>query len=1243
MATKLFRYEGKTYRLDAELSNEEALAKIRSHLGREPSVTSETTEQPQSSNQTPELSTGGFDARYQDVNPDESIYDADLIADPDFVAASKIMYQMNVGDGQQKLNIMGVEQDVDLTPKTDEEFAKWGLDFMGWFNWNLPKMTVDAARITNADDEQKRAMLYLMESTEDLGASWAGTGRMVRGLASDPTTWFGLTSFGITTIAGQAGKQVTKMGLKEILKGSVSAGVVAGTEAAVYSAVDDINRQVVETAVSGENIDLVRTGKQAIIGGVVGFGVGSAADSAITGVRKAFTKEAPKPRVEPKIVEGAEEAANINAAPAMPEPVAKAAETPVQRIRTQLDSVVKKIKKEVPAGKIPGADETGRQSLEELAAVGAEISEVLGKAAKRNPDEIAPALMEAELTPGQLQALGETAQQTISVIKERQAALITQRDATKDVEQIKAIDLEIRELDKLAEPLDDLDVALSAVPGQMLRARQQNTNIGEVRGVTIESLEATGMSRKKAEAEFVRRIEKAQKDTEMSAEIKKLDAQIDEKITAGDYSGAQVLKRQKKQLVDEKVALEVNKGIAGKAYENFNRYFIRPLNELFIGNVFSFSTTIVNIVPSMIKAVYKPMINGLVRDGISRAAFRSTVAEYSAMWSMRTMAAKAALAAFRYERSILTGDTARFLEEQTVIPKNMSWLLGSKVGKYIPLGGAVRFFPRVLLATDAFFETIVYRGYIVGNNVSKAVEDGIEKGLKGKELDDFIDEQLDKALKKAYKYDESSAIEMLIEEATGRGLRGKDVTRFVKKELAKNKDLMVNARNQEGKDYVQDFLFKREFSGEGVSSAFRLYERAVNKVPAIRLMGQLFFRTPVRVFEEGFRLTPGLNLVTPKFLNDLRGKNGQMRQVRAHGELMLSYTFLGAIFSLYSTGSITGSQGNDYKQRRQGENAGRLGAYQIRMPDGTAFSYRNFDPFATPIKILVNALEGMEMLEYRRSQGEVVTKYEEQEYVRYAHIALMSVFNAVRDANLFAGVDAMLELGEDLTKEDYEGELVKFFGQKMQTFIPNSYFKLKLQNDPILADPATFDQYWEYRHSPGSSRVPSQYTALGRKRVLSNPGASLYVFDPETQEERNRGVPDKELKVEDFLYKLSRANDVNFQAGYKRPELPGVDLRKHYTKDGKETLYDRYQRYVHESGVVDALAVVADANMTVGTPSQPGLAIRQTREILNNFRKAAFLKLMSDEALIGSFSQGILNKAQGLRGDFDQNNIPFNR
>ena len=40
---------------------------------------------------------------------------------------------------------------------------------MGWFNYNLPKMTLDAARISGATDGQKRAFLYMMESYDDLG------------------------------------------------------------------------------------------------------------------------------------------------------------------------------------------------------------------------------------------------------------------------------------------------------------------------------------------------------------------------------------------------------------------------------------------------------------------------------------------------------------------------------------------------------------------------------------------------------------------------------------------------------------------------------------------------------------------------------------------------------------------------------------------------------------------------------------------------------------------------------------------------------------------------------------------------------------------------------------------------------------------------------------------------------------------------------------------------------------------
>ena len=55
---------------------------------------------------------------------------------------------------------------------------------MGFFNYNLPKMAVDAARVHGASESQKRAFLYLMESYDDLGVSLAGTGRFFKGILS---------------------------------------------------------------------------------------------------------------------------------------------------------------------------------------------------------------------------------------------------------------------------------------------------------------------------------------------------------------------------------------------------------------------------------------------------------------------------------------------------------------------------------------------------------------------------------------------------------------------------------------------------------------------------------------------------------------------------------------------------------------------------------------------------------------------------------------------------------------------------------------------------------------------------------------------------------------------------------------------------------------------------------------------------------------------------------------------------
>ena len=93
---KLFRYEGKLYRLDSSLSDAEAKTKIQNHLKSNPTTTTNTTN---TNNNSQQVSTNEpiFTDRFEDKTPDESIYDEDLIKDAKFIEASKILYKMNRG------------------------------------------------------------------------------------------------------------------------------------------------------------------------------------------------------------------------------------------------------------------------------------------------------------------------------------------------------------------------------------------------------------------------------------------------------------------------------------------------------------------------------------------------------------------------------------------------------------------------------------------------------------------------------------------------------------------------------------------------------------------------------------------------------------------------------------------------------------------------------------------------------------------------------------------------------------------------------------------------------------------------------------------------------------------------------------------------------------------------------------------------------------------------------------------
>lgn len=1154
---------------------------------------------------TPVSSSSGFDAMYNSSG--DTLYDEDLIQDRNFVEASKIVYGMNNGRNAQPL--------VD-----DRAYAEYGIEMMGWFNWNLPKMTLDASRISGASEEQKRAFLYMMESYDDLGMSWNGTGRLFKGVLADPTTYVGITTFGVGTIVGKGAQTATKEGVKSVLRQSVKGGVIAGVEAGVYGAVDDINRQVVETAVSGEDIDLGRAAKAGATNAVLGFGLGAGITA---GAKKLQASKAAKKSDTGKTDAPIKQPNDVDELPELTTAETVAAQTPVGRLRTEMDTVVKAIKRTVPAGKVAAIAEDGTQNLDELVETVKPIQEIITKASAKHPAELAEYLLKHEFSDGQSQALEVVTNQTTTVLKTKVFQL-RQQQAKLEGDAAKAIQDQIDKIEEVIRPIDDLDKALSSITGQRLRARQEGMNTGELRGMTIASLQEQGLTRTDAEKRFDEIFAQKLIKKERTQEIRKLDDAIEQARTSGDQAEYIRMKHKKKEKLAEfkEEALREEGGAFRSLYNAVNKP-LKVVNEVMISFVFSPATVIINTVPSLAKVVYKPFLNNLMRDGLSRSSLKTMMSEYTAMASFAPTALKAARAAWRYERSMLTGDSARFIEDYNTIPKKFG-------------GGIIRFFPRLLLSTDALFENVHYRGYTVGNATATAMEDGVAKGYKGKQLDDFVADRVKKALDEAYEPEEN-AIDILMTEGISRGYKGQRLQNFITSELEARPEAFQKATNKEGRDYVQDVLFKRDFSGQGAASQLaKGYEGFVNRHPVMRMMGQLFFRTPVRVFEEGIRLTPGLNLISPGFMSDLSGANGSMRQIRAQGEAMLSYAIAGSVFSLYATGNVTGSLGTDYKQRRQAENAGELEPYSIRFSDGSTFNFRNFDPFSTPVKIMVNALERAETLMYRAEQGEKINQTDMMFVQGMVSVAVGSIAQSIRDANLASGVDAVFTLIEDLQDEDGSEQLIKFAGQKVQTLLPNTYYKLQMLDNPVLGDPATLEQFIKYRINPDDPLVPKQYTALGRQRRLSNPMANLIYFDRSTAEEKKRGVPERELEVEQFLYRLAQVGNTHFTAPYQHKVLRNVDLRTRMTQDGQESYYDRWMRYTHESGLIEALYGIT--SLPMGTESDVGVAEAEAKKLINQFREAAFMKLMSEET--GVTQEYIRNEIMRIENKAGMNSIP---
>ncbi|CAB4139215.1 hypothetical protein UFOVP348_47 [uncultured Caudovirales phage] len=1193
--------------------------------------------------------------QYQNFAPVRKNVDpASLNKDQDWLRASELLYSF-----WERKPFEG----------TKDDLAEWGKDSLGNFNFNLVSMAEIAYALQSASQEEKEAFLFMMDTYDNTNFSLEGAGRAAKGIVTDPTNLVGLGTLGVGFLGKFAGKQATKYGLRKMVLDSMArTGIAAGIQSGVFGAADSTVRQGIEVSAGRrEEIDLSKVGVDAAVSATAGLVLGTAADAAVTKVVGAIKgrKGVDAPTV-PGQATVAGEAPKVptspdpNVAGVTPQAEARAASGQMELFPTGLspaeeagliqrqqdgrlpaDQIVPNVGADVPKIDVPEMNtglRTTRLTDEPVAPLSkaelAQQADVVVAQIRDVETKDLPAVLEtlrtrSDLSREEIRVVDKAVQnyknevvvELATLRKERMA--LDAKTALSEPEVIRQQELNARieDLEARVGSAQLADDATGSMAGSILQDRQDPMNA--LKGVTVESIMAEkGVTKIEAEQVWAEMVGKAH----LQSEGQKISAIYDDMATkaleADDLEGAMKAAILKNRELNAKVEALAPKGAS----------FVDKLTEFAISNVFSIKTIIINLIPSGLKTLVIPGLKAVLSNPFEKATRAEAAASYSAMRSSFGAALNAAKAGFRYEQAILSRDGTRLVEGEMAMSGR--------------LAGSWRIFPRILNASDEFLSRINYDSFVAGKAAAEAAMEGTEKGLKGKALDDFISEASKKALDASMKPTTGDElVNPIINKGLNLGLTGEDLFKWVEKEAMRDPQSLRKGNDEEALNFVRDVLYKRKFSGEGgASKAALAYEDAMRKFPTIKLViGQLFFRTPIRVFEEGIRLTPGLQFVAPNFMQDLAGANGALRQVRAQAEAMTSLVIASGVLSLYAQGRIQGDGAyDDYKQQKTRVDGPLPEPYTIKMSDGSTWNYRGFDPLATPVKIMVNALQRMDQLRLREAQGEFVGKDAYKQPLAAITVGAMSISSAIRDASLVEGADNFAKFVKTaFNPEEGESAFIKALGDKLFLLVPNTLHKIARDNDPQMRDPVTFWQMVEQKllrpvGLDDPSKTAFAYDVLGNPRQMADTGSLWNVFSTASVEERNKGLNEQSQFVLSEMDRLTRVTGVTFKPPVKAKEMGDADMRMIMAADGKRTLFDVWQQNYKSLNPEAVLYPILKAPLPEGTFKYRAAKVEEAQAVINELQNAAMAMTMKQEQkVMDKFITNELLKAKSKAGQFD--------
>ena len=1158
---------------------------------------------------------------------------------------------------------------------SNEDLAEWGLQFMSNLEWSILRLGRVSHRFSNLYDlRAKMALNHMMDQMEEKEASGRGFWRGTKAFFTDPFNVLGISSFGTATAGKlalqQAAIQTFRQGIKQSLQRS---GIVLGIEGALYSGVHNTAYQNLEIKLDRrDEFSHLEAATSTAIGAVAGAAIGTGYDQLAGRIaqrmqrnklssrgaagRAGSTRLSAEEMEELKRILDPEDFKQLELEQSRlrlegakwKKPVGRSPEDDdVTFVNYASERRLKKLGLS-PARVYEGFRHTPR-NLAEAADMARPLAQALRGLSTKNVSAVIEGIRRMSFRDDQLYNMKEaTGQAWLSLHVERARLLNQFHNVETNPQRLAQLSRQIQENEELYTPIRLMHEAMGSEAGALLRAERGR---GKLRRMEVNEIKRQNprMTDRDADQFFIDMTKRFEVDEAIRKVNSDYRANIDDALNRADWDKAKALWQAREAEIDRlndlipdymrddlgynKWARRQNASMSG--FERFKDVSER-LNELFISNVFSTTTVLINLVPSGLKALAKPGVEMLFKNPLERRTWVETFATYNAMSSGMRAAAKSAALAFKYEQSLLTGGHMRLLENHltnmgTRNPKLWDWI--NNIRSSVP--GAMRFFPRMLNATDEALSRISYDGYVAGRAAGEAYADAISQGVERRAARKVAQKAARQALVVKENADTlDRKINILISKGRNAGYEGVELQRYVLKNFDDMKHMKVG-EDYSAVQYARDVLYKKNFDENTSLGKTGIWaENLMKDQPWIKwVTGQLFFRTPIRVVEEGLRYTPFFQYLMPQFRRDLMGLNGDGRYAAAMGQQMMSLVFASVVVLKYAEGEVQGaniSRGKpDYRHRRLRYDAAGMEDYNIDLfGTGNHWSYRMFDPIATPFKVMVNTLEFFDHLKIREAQGEFIDNEMYRKAMGMFSGSTLPAIMAVADANLFGGITTTTRILSGL--ENIEGDNNRFYhlmSERLRWLQPNTAHKMARLQDGEFRDPSgvgavglgqnvmtglgsigmLIEEHYEMY-------TPRAYDIFGNTRQLTNRNALFNLFGTSTPEDRMGNYTPEQLVVLDELTKLQARTNTYYHSQHTHRETGDLDLRTVRTKDGKWTLYDRWNQILSTLPLDRVLfQILMEQGIPEGVPGNPSDRVRYVQETIRDFRDEAFGILMQEQ------------------------------